>query len=347
MTGSPAREVLKEDPFNAEAPLAALSGGITPASLCYVRTHFGIPEVREDSHRLRVAGAVSEAVELDLAALEELPETSVTMTLECAGNGRRLMSPVPSGTPWLFGGVSVVRFSGVPLRHVLDRVGLEAGVGEIVFVGADEGEVGSGDTVPFARSLPLEEAVRPEVLLAWRMNGEPLPEAHGGPLRVVVPGWYAMASVKWLRRIEARREPFRGWFQSDRYVYREEEGTTDGEPVRRIRVRSLITSPTEGEILDRSPVEVSGAAWSGHAPPSSVEISPDGGESWLAATLEESPGRWAPVWWRCEWSPPGEGEYELVTRATDGDGNVQPLSSRWNRLGYGNNLAHRVRVTVR
>lgn len=269
------------------------------------------------------------------------------MTLECAGNGRRRMSPRPSGTPWLYGGVSSVRFTGTSLRHVLDRVGLEDGVEEIGFVGADQGEVGSGETVPFARSLPLAKALESEVLLAWRMNGRPLPHEHGAPLRVVVPGWYAMASVKWLRRIEALREPFEGWFQSDRYVYREEDGTPDGTPVREIRVRSLVTSPREGEVLERAPLEITGAAWSDGTPVARVRVSTDGGESWKDASLEEGASRWAPTRWRLRWRPDAEGDYELVSRAEDAAREAQPLVSRWNRLGYGNNVAHRVRVTVR
>lgn len=342
-----ARHVLEEEPLNAETPLVALSGQTTPTDLCYVRTHFGVPVLDRDSHRVAVGGAVSDPVDLTVDDLRQLPERSVTMTLECAGNGRRRMSPRPSGTPWLYGGVSSVRFTGTPLRHVLDRVGLEDGVEEIGFVGADEGQVGSGETVPFARSLPLDTALEPEVLLAWRMNGRPLPPEHGAPLRVVVPGWYAMASVKWLRRIEALREPFEGWFQSDRYVYRGEDGTPDETPVREIRVRSLVTSPPEGEVLGRGTLEVTGFAWSDGTPVARVQVSVDGGDSWEDASLEEGASRWAPTRWRLSWRPPAAGDYELVSRAVDAEGEAQPLTSRWNRLGYGNNAAQRVRVSVR
>lgn len=342
-----ARHVLEDEPLNAEAPLVGLSGEATPTHLCYVRTHFGVPGLDRSSHRVAVEGAISDPVDLAVDHLRQLPERSVTMTLECAGNGRRRMSPRPSGTPWLYGGVSTVRFTGTSLWHVLDRVGLEDEVEEIGFVGADEGEVGSGETVPFARSLPLAKALEPEVLLAWRMNGRPLPPEHGAPLRVVVPGWYAMASVKWLRRIEALREPFEGWFQSDRYVYREEDETPDGTPVRKIRVRSLVTSPGEGEVLERGKLEVTGIAWSDGTPVARVQVSADGGESWEDASLEQGDSRWAPAKWRLSWHPSATGDYELVSRAVDAEGEAQPLASRWNRLGYGNNVAQRVTVTVR
>lgn len=340
-----ARREITVRPYNAETPLEVLDRALTPPGLFYVRNHFHIPDLDPEAWRLEVTGAVEEPVALSLSDLRALEGRVVPVTLECAGNGRRAMSPMPPGTPWGWGAVATAEFTGVPLRRVLERVRPRGDAREVLAVGADRGEVETGETVPFARSLPLADARRPEVLLAWGMHDGPLLREHGFPLRLVVPGWYAMASVKWLVRIELLTEPFGGFFQRDRYVYRGEEGMPDGAPVTRVRPRALIARPREGAVLAAGEVEVGGTAWSGSGEIVRVEVSVDGDRSWSEAALGRPAGRGTVVPWRLAWSA-SPGPHELVVRAVDERGETQPLDSRRNRLGYGNNVAHRVRVEV-
>lgn len=338
---------VEERPFNAEAPMEVLAEALTPVDAFYVRNHFDVPPIDAEGWRLQVRGAVRRPLSLTLAGLWRLPERSLAVTLECAGNGRVVLKPAPEGTPWRFGAVSTGTFTGVLLRDVLERAGPEEGVVDVLFVGADEGEVGSGRREPFARSLPLAEAMERGAILAWALNGEPLPAEHGHPVRLVVPRWYAMASVKWLVAIEALREPFAGYYQRERYVYVGERGTPDGAPVTAVRIRAVIGRPTDRAEVTGGPVEVAGTAWTGEGEVREVEVSADGGGSWVRAELGSglSPGAARP--WRLEWMPPGPGTYELLARATDSRGRAQPLEPVWNRYGYGNNVAQRVRVTVR
>jgi DMSO/TMAO reductase YedYZ molybdopterin-dependent catalytic subunit len=337
-------------PHNAEAPLPVLLEPVTPSELVYVRNHFDVPALDAATWRLGVGGAVERPLSLSLGELQALPRESVQMTLECAGNGRLAMRPVPKGTAWSYGAVSVVRFTGTPLRHVLARARIAADAVEVAFAGADRGEVEPGRLERFVRSLPLEAALRPDTLLAWEMNGLPLPSEHGRPLRLVVPGWYGMASVKWLEEIRVLTEPFEGFFQSEHYVYVDGDPAARGEPVREIRVRAVIAEPADGATLalerEGESVEVCGAAWSGHGPVARVEVSADGGASWTAAEVEpartpHAPQRW---WWR--WVPPSAGSYTLLCRAADAAGESQPAEQVWNRLGYGNNGPHAVVVRV-
>ncbi|GBD14784.1 Protein-methionine-sulfoxide reductase catalytic subunit MsrP [bacterium HR25] len=343
--GRPLR-VIQERPFNAETPLEALAqGAVTGVTSWFVRSHFQVPRVDAAAWRLRVDGAVARPRELSLTELMRLPSRELVVTMECAGNGRTLMSPVPPGVPWGLGAVSTVRFTGVPLATVLAEAGLEPDAAEVLFTGADRGEE-AGRREPFARSLPLEVALHPDTLLAWEANGGPLTPEHGFPLRLVVPGWYGMASVKWLERVTALREPFRGYFQSEQYRYLEERGTPEGTPVTRMRVRSLIVRPAEGERLPMRPVEVRGLAWSGYGEIVRVAVSDDEGATWLEAELGRPASPYSATPWRLEWRPPQAGRYVLLSRAFDSAGNAQPLQPVWNRLGYGNNGVQRVTVLV-
>ena len=374
--------VLEEDPFNAEAPLEALAQPLTPAALFYVRNHFDVPRINPESWRLTIGGAVERPRALSLADLKSLPARTLAVTLECAGNGRALMHPTPAGTPWSYGAVSTARFSGTPLQPLLDRTGPLADA-EVVFEGADQGYVQPGRREPFARSLSLEALRGLDAILAWTMNGEPLSPEHGAPVRLVVPGWYGVASVKWLSRILVQPEPFEGYFQRERYVYvgergnadrireeraagpvreeraagpvREEraagrigdERAADRTPVSLMRVRAVIARPADGVELRAGPVEVAGTAWSGAALISRVEVSGDGEASWADADLGPAASPHAATPWRYVWHPPGRGMHTLAVRATDAAGNRQPTSSLWNLYGYGNNAVQRVRVTVR
>lgn len=312
----------------------------------FVRTHFEVPAIEERDHRLRVEGAVRRPLDLALADLRRWRSHRVEVTLECAGNGRSLITPPPAGTPWGLGAIGNAVFEGVALGDVLEDAGLGGGALEVLASGADAGKVASGTPVPFERSLPLAVALEPGVLLAREMNGAPLRPEHGHPLRLVVPGWYGVASVKWLSRLAVLTEPFAGWFQRSAYVYDGEPGLPDGTPVGPMRVRSLLTSPEDGAVIPAGPVGVRGAAWSGAGAIVAVELSADEGASWTAMELASTPPTGLRQLWHGRWTPPGRGRYTLLTRATDASGAVQPLQASWNRLGYGNNAVQRVRVTV-
>jgi len=334
-------------PLNAETPLSALAEVPTRPDLFYVRSNFPVPTLDRGSWRLDIGGAVDRPASLSWAELRAFARHEGTMTMECAGNGRRLMEVVPSGTPWTLGAVSTARFAGAPLAAVLERVGVGADAAEVLFVGADGGEVEPGRTVGFERSLPLAAALNPDVLLAWEMNGEPLAPEHGSPVRLVVPGWYGMASVKWLVGVRVLTEPFRGHFQTERYVYMEEDGVPDGTPVTRIRVRALTAFPADGAVLPLQVVRLVGTAWSGDGEIRRVEVSTDGGGSWSDAVLEPPGTRHTATVWSLEWTPPGPGRFQIVSRATDAAGNRQPLEPLRNTQGYGNNVVQRIAVHVR
>lgn len=347
----PGREHLlavSDEPFNAETPLCALAEPLTPTDRFYVRNHFPVPRF-DDGFELAVTGEVERPLRLGLDDLRALPRRTVAATLECAGNGRSRLEPKPPGVIWSFGAAGTGEFAGTPLAAVLERAAPRAAGAVVVLIGADSGELedGSGRVEPFARALSAADARDPDVLLAWEMNGEPLTPDHGWPLRAVVPGRYAVDSIKWLVEIRLQAEPFRGFYQEEQYRYRGEAGTPEGAVVGRMRVRSVIARPGEGDELDGGPVEIAGSAWSGGGAITAVEVSTDGGASWQAAELGTPLSSYAATPWRLTWQPPGPGSYELVARARDEAGAVQPTSQRWNQLGYGNNQAHGVRLAIR
>lgn len=338
---------LPVDALNAETPLSAACAVLTPPGAFFVRNHFAPPAVAAASHRLRLDGLVRRPLTLGLEDLRALPGAAAEITLECAGNGRALLDPLPPGTPWRLGAFGTALWEGTPLAPLLRRAGPLASARWVVFTGADEGEVEPGRVEPFARALPLEDALGPGPLLAWRMNGAPLALDHGHPLRLVAPGRYGVDSVKWLVRIELVAGPFGGFFQARRYRYEGQAGTADGTPVTRIRPRALIGAPAAGERVRRGAVvDIAGIAWSGFGAIARVDVSADGGATWLAAALEPQSSPAAAVGWRLRWVPDAPGSRRIVARARDAAGNVQPLAGAWNRLGYGNNQAHQVDVEV-
>ncbi|HYR11473.1 MAG TPA: sulfite oxidase [Longimicrobium sp.] len=333
--------------LNVEAPLRVLAEPVTPTAHFYQRTNFRVPRINASDWTLSVGGAVRHPLSLDLDELRALPTRTVTVTMECAGNARSLVTPLPPGQPWALGAVSTATFTGVPVRAVLERAGVDERAVEVLFAGADTGDVSPGHTVRFERSLSLERALHPDVLLAWEMNGEPLPAQHGHPLRLVVPGWYGVASVKWLTEIRVLDAPFEGYFQAERYIYVGERGVADGTPVTRMRVRSVIVQPGEGDALSAGQATtVRGTAWSGEAPVARVEVSVDGGATWRDAHLGTAPSPYAAVPWSMAWTPARSGPHVLLARATDEAGNVQPLDPVWNEHGYGNNAVQRLQVEV-
>lgn len=338
--------VVKHTPFNAEAPLSALREACTPTKHFYVRSNFDVPMIAPSDWRLNIDGAVDHPSELSLDELRSLPARTLTSTMECAGNSRTSLSPLPKGEPWGSGAISTAVWRGVPLRNVLERAKLRSTVVELMFVGADRGIVeGSNEPLSFARSLPLDTAHHPDTLLVYEMNGEPLPAEHGGPVRLLVPGWYGMASVKWLTHITALEQPFTGFFQAQRYIL-ELQGRDNKEPLGEMRVKSIITGPQMGEILAQGRQSISGVAWSGAGAIRSVEISLEGGGAWHQARLlgDVTPYTWRQ--WEYEWDVKRPGRHVLRSRATDEYDHLQPEVAEWNRLGYANNSVQSVVVQV-
>jgi DMSO/TMAO reductase YedYZ molybdopterin-dependent catalytic subunit len=231
----------------------------------------------------------------------------------------------------------------VRLADLLASSGLRGSAVELVFTGADRGSVEPEGEIPYEFNLDVATAATEAPILAWAMGGEPLSAEHGFPLRLVVPGEYGMRSVKWLTRITAVEQPFGGHFPR-KYRYRGERGVPDGEPVGAIRVRSLITSPTNGDRLPVAPITVRGIAWSGNGPITSVEV--EAGGDWMPAHVGNPIDGTGPVAWSVDWTPARVGRHELAVRAMDAAGRRQPESSTWNEGGYGNNVVHRVSVEV-
>lgn len=347
MTDSAKLVPVQMDPFNAETPIEALSEPITPTPLVYVRNHFDVPKIDIEAWRLVVDGMVERPLRITLSDLQDLPHRQIVVTLECAGNGRALMAPIPSGTPWRLGAVSTIRVTGTPLYHVLERARIKSEAIEVLFVGADRGAVKERQIEPFARSLSLDVAGNPDVLLVWALNDEALTLEHGYPVRLIVPNWYGMASVKWLVRISALPRPFEGYFQKENYVYEGESDRPGSRPVTLMRTRSLISSPADGSEHPLGTMRLLGMAWSGHGSISHVEISTDQGSSWSAAELGKPLSSHSATPWQFEWNPSTEGSFEIMVRATDDASNTQPLEPVWNVRGFGNNAVERIRVTLR
>jgi DMSO/TMAO reductase YedYZ molybdopterin-dependent catalytic subunit len=328
--------VLSEEPLNAETKLDKQRGPAVAAGRHYVRTHFGIPaEPRE----VVLTGAIRESRTLTLHAVRMLPSRTLEVTLECAGNGRKFLEPRVSGEQWGLGAVGNAKWTGAALHAVLERAWLPSAV-EVLFRGADEGVPGDlGRRIAYERSLPVDIAAGDDVLVAYAMNGQPIPREHGGPLRLIVPSWYGMASVKWLAEIRLLDRPFDGFFQKDRYVI-------EGSPLRGIEPRAVITSPADGADVSAGPLEVRGYAWSGRAPVERVDLSESDGTTLGSTTfLAVTP---AFAWREFAFAISLDtGDHVLVSRATDRDGNTQPVSPRWNALGYANNAVRPTRVRVR
>ena len=342
----------EEEPFNAETGLAALRAELTPTDAFYVRGHGPVPAIDPESWRLRVHGLVERELELSLATLREaFREREVTATLQCAGNrrvGLMAIRNIPGEAPWGPGATGTASWSGVALADVL---ALASPLGEAAHVGFDGADV-APEAKPaqrFGGSIPLDKARRPEVLLAWAMNGEPLPAVHGAPLRVIVPGYIGARSVKWLERIELRTEPWPGYFQHVVYRLLPEDGTPGpgaGMALGVIALNSDVLAPADGSTVAAGAVEVRGYAFAGgerHV--ARVDVSHDGGASWSQAELLEDLGQWAWRHWRTTLTLP-PGEHEIQVRAWDSSAATQPEdeAALWNPKGYVNNARPRVRV---
>jgi DMSO/TMAO reductase YedYZ molybdopterin-dependent catalytic subunit len=339
----PARIPITADPENSEFPFADLDSWITPFDRFYVRSHFPVPEIDPRSWRLEV-GNGSGGRGLTLAELEDLPVRSVVSVLECAGNGRRYNDPPAKGVQWGQGAVSNGEWSGPSLADVLAAAAAPEG-DHFAFTGADRGSVaGVEGEIPFRRSVPRAKALDPETLIALRLNGEPLNAAHGAPARLYVPGWYGMASIKWLVAIEPVDRPVGDHFMAADYTRRTRDGGQ--EALEWVFPKAEIARPAEDAELAAGPIEVAGAAWAGRAPLAKVEVSVDGGATWDAAELGGPETRWGWRIWRWPWEA-APGRHRLVARAWDADGRTQPDEPDPDAPGYLNHWVRPRTIRVR
>ena len=345
--------VHEEEPFNAETGAAALAEGpVTATDAFYVRGHGPVPEIDPATWHLRIEGLVERELSLSIGTLREaFREREVTATLQCAGNRRAglvAVRDIPGEAPWGPGATGTATWTGVALADVLSVAGVAETATHVGFEGADL----SPEAKPsqrFGGSIPLDKALRREVLLAWAMNGEPLTPVHGAPLRVVVPGYIGARSVKWLERIELRAEPWEGYFQN--VVYRllpedEQPAPGAGMPLGLVALNSDVLSPADGDTVPPGPLEVRGYAFAGgERYVARVDVSLDGGHSWSQAELLDDLGPWAWRHWRIrvDLAP---GEHEITVRAWDSSAATQPEdeAALWNPKGYVNNARPRIRI---
>lgn len=327
-------------PHSRAFDFASLGGWITPNSEFFVRSHFGVPELDGSRWAVSVSGAVERPRALTTDDLMKLPAREEVVTLECAGN---LVG---------WGGVSNARWAGVPLGALLKAAGVRADAAEVVLVGADGGkerEAGGIQVDAYARSIPLAKALDPATLIAFKMNGEALPPDHGGPLRAIIPGWYGMDSVKWLKQVVVAREPFTGFYQARRYYEaRRVGGAVERAPLCAMRLKSQMARPINKDVLRLGPQRVFGAAWCGDAEIAKVELSFDGGRTWKEAKLGSDHAPFAWRIWSYDWTPAAAGSFEIIARAHDTRGRAQPLERDPQIITpYANNWADRRAVEVR
>jgi DMSO/TMAO reductase YedYZ molybdopterin-dependent catalytic subunit len=323
--------VRSENPLNLEMPFETLEGFLTPTELFYVRTHFAIPSIDRDAWWLRIEGEVENSFAINYQELLELESVTIPATLECAGNNRGFLDPKVKGVQWGLGAVGTAEWTGVPLSILLDRAGVKANACEVILEGTDGGMLEDPKSPPgklqFSRSIPLQKA-RADVLLAYKMNGSDLPPEHGFPVRAIVPGWYAMASIKWLQRVIVTDQPFAGYYQTIDYAYwKRREQEAELTPLTEMQVKAEIAKPAQGETVPaNSSVRVYGAAWTSDGEIKKVELSTDGGATWTDANLlgESKSNAWR--LWEFNWqTPAAPGNQTLIARATDSLGRTQPV----------------------
>jgi DMSO/TMAO reductase YedYZ molybdopterin-dependent catalytic subunit len=329
----------EKEPPNLEMPFSALESFVTPNERFYVRCHFPIPKINERDWRLKVEGKVARPFEVTMDDLRQMPTQTIMVTLECAGNSRVFLVPKVKGVQWELGAVGNAEWTGVRLCDVLQRAGIANEAREIILEGADNGTIAEpprpAGKINFARSLSVEKALD-DVLLAHSMNGQPLTAAHGFPLRAIVPGWYAMASIKWLQRIIVSDQPFNGYYQSVDYAcWQRREGGPVLIPLTTMQVKAEIAHPENNEVIRANgKYLINGAAWTAEEAISKVEVSCDGGKSWSEANLKGAPIKNAWRLWEFEWQTPSPGNYTLMARATDSRGRMQPMERDNNSGTY-------------
>lgn len=334
-------------PENQETPISFAKELLTYPGYFFRRNHFPYP--KKFSSYLRVDGKVKHPITFSYHDLLSMPSKTLILPLECAGNKRALFEPKVYGEQWEGGAISQGVWTGVPLLTLLQVAGLSSSVQEIAFTGADHGfRTDLDGYYRFSRSLPLDKALHPDTIIAYQLNGQPLPYKHGYPLRLIAPQWYAMASVKWLMKITAMDQRFKGPFQTIDYVYYPENNSQNSyEPVTTMNVNSFIQNPLNYTVLDMGSHLIHGIAWTGEGKIVKVDVSTDDGVHWNNADLNiATHNDYAWTYWSFHWYAAAAGEYTILSRATDSHGRTQPLKARWNRKGYGYNAISRTKVKI-
>lgn len=330
--------VRNRTPLDLESPVSALDHWLTPNDQFFVRSHFGAPAVGVAPWEISVEGEVDRPVHLSLVDLRAHEQVTVPAVLQCSGNGRAFFRPTIPGVPWERGGVGHAEWTGVRLADILKPLGLKAGSGHVHMRGADGPP--SPKTPAFFRSIPLDRALEQSTILALEMNGEPLPVLHGGPVRLVVPGWAGNHWLKWLRTLTVSREEAPGFFMQTGYRMPRTPAPpgavlkpADLVPLTTMNVKSLITWPARSKKLSAGDHEVRGVAWTGPGHVVKVEVSTDE-PGWRAAALMDRAreGSWRR--WRARVSFSKPGRQVIRVRATDSRGATQPEITPWNRSGY-------------
>jgi DMSO/TMAO reductase YedYZ molybdopterin-dependent catalytic subunit len=336
-------------PENQETPIQFIETDFLTSHLFYRRNHFSYPMLTTANYWIPINGSVNTPILFSMQDILQLPSKTIKTVLECAGNKRSLFEPKVFGEQWGKGAISQGAWKGVPLKALLELAGVKDGAKEVVVEGYDFGNRTDLDHVfTFTRSLPITKALHPDTIIAYEYNHQPIPFKHGFPLRLIVPQWYAMASVKWIKQITVINQNFTGPFQSIDYVYYPHKETNkDARPVTTMKVNSTIQKPLDRDILNTGKHFIKGIAWTGKGTIRKVEISTDNGQTWSNAKVDNrnKPGyEW--VSWSHEWNIEEKGEYTILSKATDSFSRVQPTSPLWNRKGYGYNAVDEITVKV-
>jgi DMSO/TMAO reductase YedYZ molybdopterin-dependent catalytic subunit len=343
------RKIVTAMPENSETPLDKVRSWVTPNPLFFVRNHFTPPVIDTATWRLRLDGCVERPMEWSYDELLDMPERTVFATVECAGNGRSFLEARAAGVQWGAGAIGHAEWTGVPVKLLLEKAKLKADALEVLFEGADKGtEPDHPEVMPFARSLPLAKALHPDTLLATRMNGELLDQTHGAPVRLFVPGWYGVASVKWVRRIAVIDTPFRGYFQSKKYTFQRRTDTgVQTEIIGPMAVKSEILRPRAGATLGVGTNRIAGLAWAGEEAIAEVAVSVDGGQSWMTANLVGPQAAYSWTMWEYLWETAQPGQYTILARATSASGRVQATTYDPLYLGYMISFSRPLEVQVK
>ncbi len=342
-----------ERPLTSSVPAHEHDFDVTPTDRMFVRNNLLTPDIDAAQHRLTVKGLVDRELSFSVEELKKaFPAVTMLGVLECAGSGRTAFTPLPSGTPWLpTGGMGCPQWTGVRLADVLKAAGLKANAAHVAGQGGDPGMIATA--APVIRSIPLSKALEENTLIAWNMNGAPLPKVHGYPLRLVVPGWVGSASTKWMHTLTVLDAPFKGTFMTGSYVmpkWSVEPGqkmppdtvSTEAWPV-----KSMITFPApNARVKGSGRITVRGRAWVGEGTIERVEISVDEGATWQRARLAARGDKYAWRTFTFDYQPQRFGYLTFLARAWDDRGNAQPMAPAWNPLGYFWNGVHRVGVLV-
>jgi len=345
--------IRSESPADFETPVQLLDRGwITPNDAHYVRSHLPFPNVQLNNWNLRVEGEVNRSLELTMRDIRSFQQVTRTVTLECSGNGRAFADPPVAGLQWEKGAVGTARWTGIPLRDVLMKAQVKPAAKHVILNGADRPIRAVPD---FVRSIPIEKAMHPDTMLAYRMNGEAIPVLHGFPLRLIVPGWEAAASTKWITNIVVSDAEASGFFMQTAYRIPNRPvapGTLvdpkDTVPYTTLSVKSIFTNPLEGTIVPTgSSIQLRGFAWAGEADITHVDVSTDAGRTWNTAVLDSDKARYTWRRFRYLWKPSAAGLFVVMSRATDSQGRTQPMSASWNPSGYMYNVADKIQMNVK